>query len=623
MVAWGKWGLVPALVLLSAACAPGAPSGASTIEGQAPPGFGPSSLTLERQVVPFPVHRADGTPYEFPFLGGIEVPRIQFADIDGDGDSDLFLQERPNEVAYFENTGSRTSPKFIWRTDRFHDLKVGDWSRFVDFDGDGDLDVLSEERFSHIRAYENRGSAREPAFALIADSVRNSAGAPIFSDRQNIPFIVDLDCDGALDLFLGRIDGTVSRFEAPEAVSPGEVPTFDLLTDRFEDIEIVAQLGGTLHGANSMIFHDLDGDDDLDLLWGDFFEPGLLFIENVGNCWTPNLRVDPVPFPAADTVKTSGFNASALADLDGDGEKELYLGVLGGAYNPVASSAENFHMYRRGDDDQFELVTRSYLGTFDLGNETVPALGDLDGDGDLDLLVGSKVDPVETRVGRLHLIENIGTAEMPILEERGPMGLSSQFHQAPTLGDLDGDGDLDLVLGNWRQGVELWENDSSPEGGVSFTQVDSMAASLPRGSNTIPALGDLDGDGDLDLLIGESAGNVNFFRNEGDRGSPRFALVEEEFAGIDVGRRSAPSLVDSDGDGDLDLWVGSETGSITYYRNDGSATEAIFTLVPEMELTLYPYSTAAWGDLDGDGDRDLMTGGVGGGIVYFRRGQGG
>jgi len=623
---FGRVGLGALILALTGACAPSVSGRVEEQVATASQGrslTGSSVLTLERIIAPFPIERADGTPYEFPFFGGIEVPRIQFADIDGDSDLDLFLQQRPNDLAFFENTGSTTTARFVWRTDRFAGLRIGDWSRFVDFDGDGDLDVLAEERYSYIRAYENQGTATEPDFVLVADSVRTSDGTPIFSDRQNIPFIVDLDCDGALDLFLGRNDGTVSRYEAADSGSPGTVPHFDLLTHRFEEIEIIAQLGGTLHGANSMVFTDFDDDRDLDILWGDFFEPGLLLIENVGNCWSPNFRVDPVPLPSVDTVRTSGFNASALADLDGDGLNELYLGVLGGAYNPVGSTVDNLHMLRRDSDGLFELITRSFLSTWDVGNETVPAIGDIDGDGDLDILIGSKVDPTQTLMGRLHFLENIGSAQDPHFIERAPFSLSTQFHQAPALGDLDADGDLDLLLGNWRAGVELWMNDGERNGVPSFSLADSAIVMLPRGGNTVPTLGDLDGDGDLDLLVGEAAGNVNFYRNVGTAQVPRFMLVEEDFAGVDVGRRSAPSLEDWDGDGDLDLWVGAEDGSLVLYENQGSATDPRFVLLPDIGLSLSPYAAAAWGDLDGDGERDLITGGIGGGLVFFRRGAGG
>ncbi|MCZ6684260.1 MAG: FG-GAP-like repeat-containing protein, partial [Planctomycetota bacterium] len=140
-----------------------------------------------RSVDAFPVKDQNGRAYDPPFLGGFNVPRPQFADIDGDGDLDLFLQERPNELMFFENVGGPTSPKFVWRTDRYQNLPVGEWTRFVDFDRDGDLDLLSERRFSYVQYFRNDGTAQNAAFVPVGDSVRDVMGEPVFADRQNIP----------------------------------------------------------------------------------------------------------------------------------------------------------------------------------------------------------------------------------------------------------------------------------------------------------------------------------------------------------------------------------------------------------------------------------------------------
>ena len=74
------------------------------------------------------------------------------------------------------------------------------------------------------------------------------------------------------------------------------MPRFRHLQDRWENIEIVAQLSGSmLHGANTMFFADTDKDGDLDFFWGDFFEDGVLTIPNLGSCASPSFRSEPVP----------------------------------------------------------------------------------------------------------------------------------------------------------------------------------------------------------------------------------------------------------------------------------------------------------------------------------------
>jgi hypothetical protein len=121
-----------------------------------------AGVRFERDVTPFEVVDADGRPYALPFLGGLDVPRPQFVDIDGDQDLDLFVQEYANTLWFFENTGSAAAPIFTWRTDRFQDVEIGEWYRFVDVNGDGLLDLLSELPISHIRHYRNVGTKTAP-----------------------------------------------------------------------------------------------------------------------------------------------------------------------------------------------------------------------------------------------------------------------------------------------------------------------------------------------------------------------------------------------------------------------------------------------------------------------------
>ncbi len=566
-----------------------------------------------------------GEAVPHPFLGGFNLPRPQLADADGDGDLDLFLQEVSDQVMFFRNDGPGATglPRFRWVTDRFEGLAVGEWFRFVDVDLDGDLDLLAESPFSYIRYYRNDGGAGPASYVLAADTLRDVAGEAVFSDRQNIPNAADIDCDGALDLLIGRLTGTITRYEALEMDANG-VPRFRHLTDSFEDIEIIGAMQGSLHGANTMALGDFDQDGDHDLFWGDFFEPGLLLIENTGTCGRPVLRGTPRPWPVGDAVGTSGYNAPALGDIDGDGDMDLTMGVLGGAFNPNRTSVENLYQFVQGADGGFAVAATRLIGTLDVGSESYPSFTDLDGDGDFDLLVGNKIETDNTRTGGLYVYENTGAAGEPVYRARGKVpGLPDAYHYAPAFGDLDGDGDDDLILGEWRDRVAWYRNDrgagDSGNGAMpSWTLVDSAAATLTRGRNTTPALGDLDGDGDLDLLIGESSGALNLYRNEGSPREPRFELVSDTFQEIDPGRRSIPALLDWDADGDLDLAVGSEASGLRFYRNEGSATEPRFVEIEPFAHPLPTFTAPAFTDLDGDGDPELVVGGRGGGLVVYR-----
>ncbi len=614
----GSLRLCAAAALALAACAAGTGGSGAPAPSGSPTGGTAGNSGYQREVAPFPVLDETGTPYTHPFLGGLDVPRPQLVDIDGDGDADLFVQERTGDLMYFENTGTPQAARFVWRTDDFQGLDIGEWSRIVDVDGDGLHDVLAEQRYSYIRYYRNTGNASQPRLELTEDSVKNVDATPIFSDRQNIPQAVDFDCDGMLDLFLGRVDGTITRYE--QAASDSVDPRFYFVTDRFENIEIIGQLvGSARHGANSMFFADPDDDGDRDLYWGDFFEPGVLFIENTGSCQNPVLRGAPRPLMAdGDTIATSGYNAPYLVDIDSDGDLDLFLGVLGGAFNPNRTSADNFHFYEQRPDGSLTLRTKRFLDGIDVGSESIPGLADLDGDGDLDLLVGNKLDPTTLRGARMFLFRNDGTASAPSFTLADTLDLPGTYHFAPALADLTGDGLVDMLLGTWNEGVLLLRNDGT-KSDPRFVQDTTRTITLTRGSNATPALVDIDGDGDLDVFIGEASGELNFYRNVGNANDPRFELVSETFDGIDAGRRSHPAFVDIDGDGDMDLILGREEPGALLYRNEGTRTDARFVADSAFVLPLHPTASPVFVDLDGDGVAELIAGGLSGGLTFYRR----
>ena len=604
--------LLPLLVVAVACAAP----------QQAPqPNIDPARLDIhlrdspsfERRIAPFPVADSAGRALELPFFGGLNNPRPQLVDIDGDGDLDLFIQEVTGRITFLERDGSAGGlPRFRFVTDQFGGLDVGEWYRFGDLDGDGDFDLLAERPYSYLSYYRNDGTARAPRLVLAVDTLRDSSGAPIFSDRQNIPQLGDIDCNGLPDLLIGKLDGTVMRYEATSG-SGLQAPVFRLLAEQFEDIRIIGQQG-SLHGANTMALVDADGDGDPDLFWGDFFEPGLLFLENTGTCGAPNFGNQPVQFPRGNPVLTSGYNAPTFGDVSGDGRLDLVMGVLGGAFNPVRTAAENLYFLEQTSEGGWLVRTRQLLPMVDVGNESIPALVDWDGDGDLDLLLANKIDPADGRTAVIYRYENVGTANAPAFRMRGALPLRGSYHYASAFGDLDGDGKADMMLGQWLSRVAYYRGTGS---GVAL--VDSAFVTITRGSNTTPALGDLDGDGDLDLLIGEASGSLNYYRNDGRRTEPRFTLVSDEWEGLRLGRRSAPALVDLDGDGDLDLLVGWELTGVVAFRNDGTRTTARFVKEPWFTLPVSALAAPAAGDLNGDGAPDILVGNVGGGVVYFGR----
>jgi hypothetical protein len=605
---------------------------------------------FERRVEGMPVADSAGVPYAFPWLGGLDRPRPQLADLDGDGDLDLFVQERPGRMMFFERVAAANGrpARWVWRTDWWQGIDVGEWSRLVDVDGDGDLDLVAESPYSFIRWWRNDGGKQAAKLTMATDTVKDAQGQPIYADRQNIPQLADLDCDGKLDLMLGRVDGTIVRYEL-EGIDPNTGPRFALVTDRFEGLQILTgeaapgglpatpdaaqpnpnpnlsgSQGPSLHGANTMALVDVDHDGDQDILWGDFFEPGLLWLRNSGSCAAPAMREPQIEFPVGAPLRTSGYNAPAAADLDGDGDLDLVVGVLGGAYNPTRTSTDNLYLLEQTAPGTFARRTTRLLDGIDVGSDANPALVDLDGDGDLDLVVGNRLEPDRAGTAGLYVFRNVGTTKAPAFRAEGRLAVEAGYQFAPAFGDLDGDGDPDLVLGTFRDALVYYRNDGA-KGAPRFVLADTALVRLTRGSHASPVLADVDGDGDLDLLAGEASGTVNYWRNDGTRtspksasptsASPQFTLVSDELDGIHAGRRSVPRLVDLDGDGDLDLVVGNEAGRPLVFRNTGTRRAPAF--VPDSTAAVdWPLTSApTFADLDGDGRVDALVGTASGGVV--------
>ena len=254
----------------------------------------------------------------------------------------------------------------------------------------------------------------------------------------------------------------------------------------------------------------------------------MLFVENTGSCGEPSLRTDPLLFTVDDTIATSGYNVPVLEDVDSDGDLDLFVGVLGGAFNPNLTTTRNFHFYEQVDGD-FIHRTERFVYTLDVGGESIPSFADLDGDGDLDMLLANKLDPDDTQTSRLYHFENVGSPRAPSFEQRAHIPLFTMYHYAPALGDLDGDGDLDMLVGTWNRGVALYLNQGTraqPE----FVLQDTTFVRLTRGSNSAPALTDVDGDG-ISISLSESrrvnSTSIGTSALHGPRRSTSFPIASE------------------------------------------------------------------------------------------------
>jgi RHS repeat-associated protein len=230
------------------------------------------------------------------------------------------------------------------------------------------------------------------------------------------------------------------------------------------------------------------------------------------------------------------------------------------------------------------------------GGNARPALADLDNDGDLDLLVGFAD-------GRYRSWENTGSRQAPQWQPNTswPPNYDIGGYAAPTLADLDGDGDLDILSGNSAGQLEAYRNTGDAESPGPWVTVVEWSDDLPDvGVLAAPALGDLDGDGIPDLLIGISTGKCLAFRNTGTVSTPHWAAIPVWDVPDDNQNNAVPALADLDGDGDLDLLVGDHYyDHCVAYENTGGPSAPAWTRRNAWDVSISGYYTApAVGDLD-------------------------
>ncbi|HEX4955910.1 MAG TPA: FG-GAP-like repeat-containing protein [Thermoanaerobaculia bacterium] len=261
-------------------------------------------------------------------------------------------------------------------------------------------------------------------------------------------------------------------------------------------------------------------------------------------------------------------------------------------------------------------ILRGLTG-FNVGSAATPAPADLDGDGDLDIVSGGAS-------GSFAYLENTGSAAAPAFQPRtgtaNPLdGFTTAAGTYVSVGDLDSDGDLDVMAGD-QNGVFHYFENTGTSATPAFLQRTGTANpfdGLDVGASSTPAFADLDGDGDLDVVTGESTGELNFLRNTGSSTAPAFVNVlgtGNPFQGFMAPSNSRPAATDLDGDLDLDVAVGrSLSGSLHYLRNTGSSTapayvEVAFTASPFNGVLVPSSAVTGLGDLDDDGDLDLLLG---------------
>jgi hypothetical protein len=307
--------------------------------------------------------------------------------------------------------------------------------------------------------------------------------------------------------------------------------------------------------------------------------------------------------PAA-PISTDGQDTRAIVpgDMDSDGDIDLV----------AVNFAQPNVVYRNDGFGNFSVVPPFTLNSVP-DHSFDAAWGDMDGDGDLDLAVanGSKNLLPDGNGMPNEIFRNVGpTAGTPGRFEpilTGPIAVDKGETYAVAWLDVEGDGDLDLIFVNRLQTNKMYLND----GVGNFTNVPTGPFVTDIGTSRDVAVGDLDNDGDTDIVVANSEGESNFiYVNQGHaqggtQGS--FLRLAGDPATTDVGQTYGVSLADYDDDGDLDLFASRRfnEGNMLY-ANDGTGHFQRMNLLAPSQDGSDCYRSA-WGDLDRDGDLDLVV----------------
>ena len=612
------------------------------------------------------------------WAGGMTAPQFSELDINGDGFMDLYHFDKDGRVHNASiNNGVQNQVSYTYDALFTKNFPVcSGWVNLKDFNGDGIEDLFTfntDVGVSGIRVFKGFFNADneldfvqyfnpqngEPYLVFASSLSPNAFVTNIYATEEDYPAFADVDYDGDLDILNFGSDGTYVKWYENVSTDPEELEfvlgdycwggfaegslSQEIFLNLEDSINCVVFFNDTndpsaqpLHPGSTLLAFDEDGDLDYDLLIGDVTNTNIVFLRNNGsinNAWMT--EVDPT-YPSYDVpVNISPFPVAFYQDFDNDGEKDLM------ATNFNDNGVENYEMtwfYKNMDSNSnpvFELQSETVLTDqmLDFGTFSAPVFLDYNADGLMDILIGTRGLFIQNGENpALILMENIGTASEPAYElvNNDYLNLSNytnEYNFAPCVGDMDNDADMDLLVGTNKGTLIYLENKAGAGMPLDFEAPLVEWQGLDVGQNSAPFMIDLDRDGDMDLVVGERAGNLNFIQNIGTANNVEFDADlnsdnnDKNLGGVDatdntnsIQGNSAPYFFEINGV--YELVVGSEKGELLRYTDIEANTD--YTELESLEIrssggNLMP----TFADINGDGKMELITGNHRGGLTLM------
>ena len=624
------------------------------------------------------VANQNGDTLHNAWSGGLTAPQWSAFDADLDGDEDLFAFDRDGfRLMMLEHTDDPSNEwQLRWDWTEGWPAMV-DWCLLRDYNCDGKPDIFTSFQ-NGIRVYTNTTEpGAGPSFdstPLTLSATFDFVGAdpedyPVICLGIDLPAILDHDNDGDLDIItFVETATTLYRFEGQTPCGLDLVCTnrcygmleeasennalfigddfecsFNVETPGIMESDFATRTG--LHTGGAIASLQLEAGGPKDLIISDVTYPQVLgvVLETASSSMDSAVFVDsafPENLYGDQALDLPKFPAAFHLDVDMDGTLDLLFSPNTPEAVDDDASVHYFRNTGSNDAPLWTFVTDRHLqqDMVDLGRGAYPVAHDFDGDGLVDLAVANKerYGGIDDTPASIAAYRNVGTASEPAFQEITLDWVSLSDFQIegpyPAFGDLDGDGDLDLLVGDELGRIHQFNNDANPGQWPSF----SLAAlsiseaggdvAIDVGRSATPQLIDLNDDNVLEMVVGEKNGFLTLFEQKlvGRMGEIHLPVHGDTLWGIEVDNflgiegSSVPALTPV-GD-EIRVLVTNETGTIQDFGAVPESWDATLTEVDDdlLDLAVGLRAAAAITDLTDDGLLDVVVGIQNGGMLTFK-----
>jgi hypothetical protein len=638
--------------------------------------FNTRAQTSKYRVVSVPVVR-NGVNVKDPWTGGMDSPQFSACDLNQDGIADLFIFDRvSNRVLTYLSNGEGTDNRYTYAP-QYESLFPSDlsfWALIRDYNHDGIPDIFTYAATSSgpgTRVFKGSIQNGQLHFDLVCAGIQyiDSPYTPyILTNINDVPPFADVNGDGDLDVLTYSLDGTtISYYENLTSENPGN-PAYS--PDSFKYVLVTScwgnvlqdlytnsislnqackggggdqQPGGLRHAGNSLFAVTDPVYKDVDLLNGNIGFSNLFLLRNCGGNEIANVCEWDSVYPSCNVpMFMPVYPAVYGMNISGGASQDLLLSPASG--NPfngttgVGRNVFNVQYYESTGDTAcwYTYQSDSFLvhNTLDFGSGSKPLFYDFDGDGLTDIVVGNygysqpgQISQNETSA--LAFYRNTGTASAPVFTEvSADYDSLSKFNIAvmdPAFGDLNGDGKNDLLIGDQAGNLNYFENTASV--GSSFPVLTAAQFDgLRTDDYAAPFIYDVNGDGLNDIVVGMQNGTLSYYWNFGTKTNPMFSQdsVNTSFGNINVTFHNAYGFsqpyIHPDGAGNLMLYVGSLSGAVYEYQIDQTQLKGgSFSLINSNFVGNLPAanSSISIADINNDGKLEYVVGNASGGLLLF------